>query len=156
MGNAIPDNSQLVPFGTNSFPGFPTSNVSRSQLVTLSDTKSFGAMALNELHLSFNRAVYQDDLPVGNPGIPATQFGFKEGVPGGYVPAVTSNWFGAPIIGFNNFTISLPGDTFNRYEDIPEALDNYSRVIGAHTVKLGGEYVYNDFYEPFPNTGNHA
>ena len=151
----IDDNFQLVPFGTNNLPGFPTFNGGRSQLITLSDTKSFGAEAVNELHLSFNRYVFHNNNPVSGTGISLNSLGFQVGGPGGIVPA-TPSFSGVPSIGFNNYGIGLPGVLYNRYEDTPSVLDNFSRVIGTHTVKFGGEYVFNNFHEPLPYVGGNG
>lgn len=151
----IDNTFQLVPFGTNDTPGFPTFNGGRSQLITLGDTKSFGAMALNELHLSWNRYVFHNNEPAGNFGIPLSQYGFPQGVPGALVPA-TSQFSGAPSIGFLNYSIGLTGVAYNRYEDSPSVLDNFSKVLGKHTLKVGGEYTLTDFYEPMPLVGGNG
>jgi hypothetical protein len=151
----IDDNFQLVPFGTNNLPGFPTFNGGRSQLITLGDTKSFGPEAVNELHLSFNRYVFHNNNPVSGTGIPLSSLGFQVGGPGGIVPA-TPSFSGVPSIGFNNYSIGLPGVLYNRYEDTPSVLDNFSKVIGTHTIKFGGEYVFNNFYEPLPYVGGNG
>jgi hypothetical protein len=151
----IDDTFQLVPFGTNNTPGFPTLNGGRSQLITLGDTKSFGATALNELHLSWNRYVFHNNAPASNFGVPLSQYGFPQSVPGAIVPA-NSQFSGVPSIGFNNFSIGLTGVAYNRYEDSPSILDNFSKVLGKHTVKVGGEYTFNDLYEPMPLVGGNG
>ena len=151
----IDDNFQLIPFGNNNLPGFPTFNGGRSQLITLSDTKSFGAEALNELHLSFNRYVFHNNYPASGTGVPLSSLGFQVGVPGGIVPDYPA-LSGVPAIGFNNYSFGLPGVVYNRYEDTPSVLDNFSRVVGTHTIKFGGEYVFNNFYEPMPFVGGNG
>jgi Carboxypeptidase regulatory-like domain len=151
----IDDNSQFVPFGTNNTPGFPTANGGRSQLWTFGDTKSFGASALNELHLSWNRYVYHNNEPVGGYPISLSSLGFQEGVPGGITPA-TPEYESVPSIGFSTFSIGLTGVNYNRYIETPAVLDNFSKVIGRHSLKLGGQYVFNDFYEPMPLVGGNG
>jgi hypothetical protein len=149
----IDNNFELVPFGTNNVPGFPTSNNGRSQLIALSDAKSFGATALNDLHLSFNRSVFLNSGPVGS-SIPPTQLGFEEGVPGGLVPTTSPKYYGAPQMFFNNFSIGSTAANFDRISNIPMVLDNFSKVIGTHTLKFGGEYVFNDFTQGTFDPGN--
>ena len=151
----IDDNYLLIPFGDNNFPGFPTSNNGRSQLITLSDTKSFGATGLNELRLSFNRYVAQTDKPASGTGSPLSSFGFPEGVPGA-ITAVDPASSGVPLMFFNNYSFGLSPVVLSRFEDTPAFLDNFTKAIGAHTVKFGGQYAFNNFYEPFPPVGGNG
>ncbi len=149
------DTFQFFPFGTNNVPGFPSEDGGRSQLWTLGDTKNFGATALNELHLSFNRHVFHNFNPVGNFPVSLKSLGFKEGEPGGIV-AAAPQFEGAPAIGFNNFSIGLSGVAYNRFEDTPSVLDNFSKVKGKHTFKVGGQYIFNDFYQPLILVGGNG
>lgn len=149
------DNSIVTPFGTNNVPGFPTADGGRAQLAVLGDTKAFGATSLNEFRLSFNRHVVHNSKPGCCTGIPLSQFGFEENKPGGITTAA-GQFEGAPSIGFNTFSIGLPGVNYNRYENTPSALDNFSKVVGKHTIKFGGQYIFNDFYEPMPLVGGNG
>lgn len=149
------DNSSILkPFGTNNTPGFPTLDGGRSQLYTLSNTKSFGPTALNELHLNYNRYVYHNNAPQNGFGTLAS-LGFNENQPGGIVNAAGA-LEGVPSIGFNSFNIGMTGVNYNRYINTPSVADNFSKVIGTHTVKVGGQYVFNDFYEPMPLVGGNG
>jgi hypothetical protein len=142
------DKSINTPFGNNTVPGFPTLSGGRSQLYTLSDTKSFGPNALNEFHLAYNRAVYHNGLPLA--GLASlSSLGFNENQPGGIV-SLAGNEEGVPTINFNNFTIGNPIVAYNRYENTPSVADNFSKVFGRHTLKFGGTYMFNDFPEPIP------
>ena len=46
---AIYDSSLLRPYGSNNVPGFGNLDTSHPQLINLSDTKSFGSTAVNEV-----------------------------------------------------------------------------------------------------------
>ncbi len=151
----IDDSSALTPFGTNNVPGFPTADGGRSQLWALGDTKSFSSSALNELHISWNRHVFHNFKPVGNYPVPLSQLGFKENQPGGIVDA-SPQFEGVPSIGFNNFSTGLSGVAYNRYEEVPSALDNFSMVKGKHTIKLGGQYIFNQLYQPLILVGGNG
>jgi len=150
------DNTAITPFGGNNVPGFPTENQGRSQLWNAGDTRTFEGNALNELRLSWNRLVAHNAVPLGNYPVKLSSFGFAEGQPGGMVSSAPA-FEGVPIIGFNTFNIGLSEIAFHRYEDSPSISDNFSRVKGKHTLKFGGQYIFNDFYEPmpmvFPNGG---
>jgi hypothetical protein len=151
----IGDKIAITPFGTNNTPGFPTEDGGRSQLYTVGDTKNFGASTLNELHLSYNRHVFHNYKPLKGFGVTLASLGFNENRPGGIVNAAGS-LEGVPSIGFNSYSIGMAGVNYNRYENAPSVLDNFSKVIGKHTLKLGGQYIYNDFYEPMPLVGGNG
>lgn len=151
----IDENSNLTPFGGFSVPGFPTLGGGRSQLIILGDTKSFGGNALNELRVNFNRLVFHKGYPVGNYPVSLSSLGFAEGQVGG-INAAYPQLEGVPYIGFNNFAFGLPDETFNRYEDTPSGLDNFSLVKATHTFKFGAQYTFNDFYEPLPLLGGNG
>ena len=148
----IDDNIVVTPFGTNNVPGFPAQNQGRSQLWNLGDTKTFGGNALNELHFSWNRLVAHTGIPLGNYPVKLSSFGFAEGLPGGMV-ASTPAFEGVPNISFNTFSMGLSGLAYQRYEDSPSIIDNFSKVKGRHTLKFGGQYIFNNFYEPIPIAG---
>lgn len=137
-----------TPFGTNNVPGFPSEDGGRSQLYTLSDTKVFSPTTLNELHLTYNRHVYHNGKPLAGFGTLAS-FGFNENQPGGIVSTALSEE-GVPTIAFNSFSIGNPVVNYNRYENIPEVADNFSKVIGSHNLKFGGQWMFNDLAEPMP------
>ena len=63
---------------------------------------------------------------------------------------------GVPAIGFNSFSIGMAGVNYNRYENMPSVADNFSKVLGKHTLKIGGKYSFNDFYEPMPLVGGNG
>ncbi len=150
----IDDKFILTPFGSNNTPGFPTEDGGRSQLYTLSDTKTFSPTTLNELHLSYNRHVYHNSLPLKGFGS-LESLGFNVNQPGGIYPAA-GEFSGVPSIGFNSFGIGMPGVNYNRYENSPSITDNFSRVMGKHTLKAGVHYIFNDFYEPMPLVGGNG
>jgi hypothetical protein len=150
----IDQKSILTPFGTNNTPGFPSQDGGRSQLYTLNDTKTFSPSTLNEVNLTFNRHVYHNTLPLKGFG-KLSSLGFNEDQPGGIVNAAGS-FEGVPAIGFNSYSIGMPGVNYNRYENMPSVADNFSKVVGKHTLKMGGKYAFNDFYEPMPLVGGNG
>ena len=147
--------STRKPFGTDNTPGFPSIDGGQSMLFTISHTYTFNATTLNELHLSFNRHVYHNDKPVTGVGVTLASLGFNENQPGGIVNGAGA-LEGFPSIGFNNFSFGNPGVNYNRYIDKPSFADNFSKVLGTHTLKFGGQYVFDDFYEPMPLVGGNG
>jgi hypothetical protein len=73
-----------------------------------------------------------------------TALGFPEG-PGALGPApVTPAYASVPSINFNNFGTGGGGSPSAIIEGTYEALDNFSKVVATHTVKLGGMIRYNE------------
>ena len=142
------DQAVHKPYGTNNIPGFPTLDGGRSQLYTLSDTKNFGPDSLNEFHLAFNRHVAHNNKPLA--GLASlSSLGFNENQPGGIVSEAGAEE-GVPSISLNSFGIGNPIVAYNRFESTPSVADNFSKVIGRHTIKFGGTWGFNDFIEPIP------
>jgi hypothetical protein len=148
-------NGQAVPFGGNNTPGFPTQNQSQAQLWSFGDTKTFGGNAVNEFHLSWNRVAAHNGQPVGNQYAKLSTFGFNEGQPGGMVGA-SPQAEGVPGIGSNTWNFGVNPVVYNRYEDSPSVIDNFSKVKGKHTLKFGGQFLFNNFYEPMPLVGSNG
>ncbi len=115
-------------------PGFNALNLGRAQLITLSDTKSFGANAVNELHLSFIRNANQVGQPVGGVGPSLASQGFTNIVP--LAPSIE----GIENMAFNDYTIGVDTTGLKQVNNTYQVLDNFSKVLGTHTFKFGGEF----------------
>jgi hypothetical protein len=145
---AIYDSSLLRPYGSNNVPGFANLDTSHPQLINLSDTKSFGSTAVNEVRLTVVRYVSW----VNNPtkfGPTLSSLGFPAGVPGGMVPA-DPRVEGVPTLLFNNFTQGLPQFDYQQYQTSPQLLDNFSKIIKTHSAKFGAEYHYTRWRQRVP------
>ena len=135
------DNSNFLnPYAVATVPGFETLTPGRAQQLNLSDTKAFGATAVNEFRFNFMRDANIFNEPQGGVGPKLGSLGFQEG-PSTLIPVVPK-LEGVPLVSFNNFTIGLPDGTTGQYNNTFEWLDNFSKVSGSHTIKLGGEYHY--------------
>jgi hypothetical protein len=120
--------------GGANVPGFNAVNTGRAQLVSLSETKSFGATTVNELHLSFMRNANQIGQPVGGVGPTLASQGFTNIVP--LAPAIE----GVENMAFNDYTIGVDTTGLTQVNNTYQWIDNLSKVIGAHTLKFGGEF----------------
>ena len=74
--------------------------------------------------------------------------GFASGANGapGIVPLVPS-LEGVPEIDFNDFVIGVPSRPNGLIDNIYQVVDNYSRIVGTHTLKFGGQYHYDQLEE---------
>lgn len=125
-----PDALTVGGLGSTATPG-------RSQLLTLGDTKIIGNSSVNEFRLSYVRNAAFGGEPAA-PGVDPASAGFTTGCntlgicPVNVAPSL-------PNISLNNFTFGGPtgGGTYLR-ENTYQAMDNYSKVLGTHSLKLGG------------------
>jgi hypothetical protein len=136
VANALP----LLP-GTTEVPGFPSVTPSRAQQFVMSNTKTFGATAVNEARISFFRTVLHKDNPAGG-FASLSSLGFVTGAGTlGIVPLAGYKEY-VPQIIFNNFTMGVP--TLNTFQPNTTYMvsDVFSKSHGKHTWKFGGEFRY--------------
>lgn len=133
----IDDFAQVNPYGGASVPGFSTTNNGRNSLVNVGLTKSYGPSSVNELRLGYLRNVVFNGFPQGGVGPTLTSQGFT-----GIYP-MQPNLQRVMSLTFNSFSVgSSPGDT-RAYANTYQVLDNFSKIVGKHTIKTGGTYQYN-------------
>ena len=146
---AIYDSSLIRPYGANNVPGFPNLDTSHPQIINLGHTKSFGSTAVNEFRFTVVRYVSWVNNPLQGFGPKLTSLGFPAGVPGGIVPA-DPRVEGVPTLLFNNFSEGIPQFDYQQYQTSPQCLDNFSKVTGNHSIKVGGEYHYTRWRQRVP------
>ena len=129
--------------GGANVPGFSALNFGRSQLLTLGDTKSFGSRSVNELHFSFVRDVNILGSPVGGVGPTLAEQGFVTATGAQSIVANRPAYQGIENTIFNSYTVGVDITGLNQHDNTWELRDNFSRVIGAHTIKVGGEFLYS-------------
>jgi Carboxypeptidase regulatory-like domain len=134
--------------GGASVPGFSGLNLGTAQLINLGDTKTFGAASVNEFHLSYMRSYNNVGQPSG--GVGASQSLASQGFascpsPGSSAcqgifplsPAIE----GIENINFSSlgFVMGTPITNLTQTNDTYTASDDFTRVIGKHTIKVGLE-----------------
>jgi hypothetical protein len=126
-----------------SVPGFPSVTPTRAQMMVMSNTKTFGGAQVNEFRLSFFRTSTHTDEPEGS-FAKLSDLGFVTGNntlginpsgPTGFPQTV-------PPIYFNNFSIGVPTLTTGQPNNTYQISDSFSKVVGRHTMKFGGEFRY--------------
>jgi hypothetical protein len=126
--------------GGANVPGFNATTLGRAQLLSLGITKAFGANAVNELHFSYMRDANHAGHPVGGVGPSLASQGFVDptGAPG--IIPLAPGIEGIENVSFNDFTFGEDITGLTQVNNTFQWMDNYSRVIGRHTIKLGGEF----------------
>jgi hypothetical protein len=136
----------INPYGSSSIPGFGGTSLSRSQQVNLSNTHIFGPTAVNEVRLDFIRFAYAPLFPTGGIGKVST-WGFEDSGLGllQQVPKLE----GVPQISLNQlgvvFGAAMP---VTRYQNNYHVTDGFSKIVGKHTLKFGGNLGYSQWNSP--------
>jgi Carboxypeptidase regulatory-like domain len=126
--------------GGASVPGFNAMTLGRAQLFNLSLSRAFGAKAVNELHFSYMRDANDAGHPMGGVGRSLASQGFvsPSGAPG--IVALAPKIEGIENVSFNDFTFGEDITGLTQVNNTYQWMDNYSRILGKHTIKVGGEF----------------
>jgi len=120
--------------GGANIPGFNAMNGGRAQLITVTDSKAFGATSVNEFHFSFMRNANQVGKPMGGVGPSLLSQGFTN------IVALDPSIEGIENMAFNDYTIGVDTTGLTQVNNTWQWIDNYSKVLGTHTLKTGGEF----------------
>ena len=141
VGNAVPASTFA----------YSANTTGRAQLINLGDTKNIGSSAVNEFRFSYVRNVLKLATPQGGVGSNYTlaNLGFVtpwNATTGGISP-IQPSLEGVPTFVFNNFLVGVPEVTTRQYNNSFQWLDNFSKVIGRHSLKFGGQFHYDQINE---------
>ncbi len=127
------DNPYPTGTGGASVPGFSATSHGRAQLASLGHNQTFGSAALNEFHLSYMRNGNAVGQPKGGVGPSLAEQGFTG------IVTLKPSTVGIENIAFNDFTLGVDTTALVQAENIYEMSDAFSRIVGSHGFKVGGE-----------------
>jgi carboxypeptidase family protein len=133
--------SGLAGFAT--VPGFPTTTPSRAQEFVMSNTKTFGATAVNEARISFFRTAVHKDNPAGS-FASLSSLGFVTGAGTlGIIPLAGYAEY-VPQTSLSNIGLNIGVPTLNTFQPNTTYMvsEVFSKASGRHTWKFGGEFRY--------------
>src|SRR5206468_6939457 len=135
--------NSAVPSSGASVPGFPAVTLTRAQEFVFSNNKTIGTNAVNEARVTFFRTATHLDNPTGGQASLAS-LGFVTGVgTQGIIPDATPGFPEyVPQLYFNNFSIGTPSLITFQPNNTYTVSDGFSKVVGKHTLKFGGEFRY--------------
>jgi hypothetical protein len=137
------------------YPGFAIDGKGQTHNINLGSSKTFGASSVNEFRLGYFRLNTTLNQPLGGTGNTLTNLGFASGAGGAPgVFAGNPKVEGIPEIDFNNFVIGVPSRPNQLIDNIYQVVDNFSRVIGTHNIKFGGQFHFNQLEENLSNVAN--
>jgi hypothetical protein len=126
-----------------SVPGFPSITPTRAQQFVMSNTKTLGPTAVNEARVSFFRTATHKDNPKGS-FAQLSDLGFVTGLGTlGIIPSGGASYPQyMPQMYFNSFFVGVP--TLNTFQpnNTYMASDGFSKIVGKHALKFGGEFRY--------------
>jgi hypothetical protein len=125
------DNPYPTGGGGASVPGFDALNFGQAQLLTASDTKTFGANSVNQARVSTMRNAANVGVPQGGVGPSLTSQGFTG------IAVLDPKIEGVENTIFNDYTIGVDTTALFQAENIVEGSDDFSHVAGSHNLKFG-------------------
>jgi hypothetical protein len=148
LNSPFPSGGATVPAATFAYNAV---TAGRAQMINLGDAKNFGSYAVNEFRFSYVRNALNLATPQGGVGstYSLVNLGFVTpwGQNSGGISPIQPSLEGVPYITFNNFSIGVPQVTTRQYNNSFQWVDNFSRVIGTHSLKLGGQFHYDQINE---------
>ncbi len=139
----LDDYTQQCPYCFASLPGFGVLNFGRAQMINLSDITTQSPTAVNEFRLHYMRFANYAGEPVGGVGPSLSSLGFVTGTSTLGIVPLAPQFDGVPNITFNNFAFGVNAYPLAQYNNTYQVLDNYSKVIGTHSIKFGGNLHYD-------------
>jgi hypothetical protein len=135
-----------------SVPGFDSSVLGRAQMINLGLTTTINNSTVNDVRLVYLRNRYFGGVPIGGTGVPLTSLGFTApagtgaGFNGG-IATVNPALEGVPSLFFNNYEFGLPQDALREFNNTFQVLDNFTKIVGTHTIQFGADFHYDQINE---------
>ncbi len=143
------------PYPVATVPGFSAKTTGRTQVVDIGDTKFFGSSAVNEARIGYLRLKDALNTPSSGNNVTLSGLGFATGssTPGAIIP-LDSGTEGIPEMDFEDFNIGVPSRILGLIENTFQASDNFSKLIGTHSLRFGGAFHYTQLAEQLHNVEN--
>jgi hypothetical protein len=126
--------------GGASVPGFDALTIGQAQLFTLGYTRVLGAKTVNEFHAGLIRNANDIGKPRGGLGVTLASQGFETGAGTPGITVQAPQYEGVENIVFPSFIMGVPITNVNQWNNTLYLSDSISKVMGAHTLKFGGEF----------------
>jgi hypothetical protein len=123
-----------------SVPGFNALTTGRAQLLALSATKVIDARTVNELHVSYLRDITNLGQPVGGRGVSLVSQGFETANGSASIVPLDPKGQSVENLNFNGYSTGAAANQLVQANNTYQAADTFSKVLGGHTVKFGGEF----------------
>jgi len=135
------DNPYPGPQGGASVPGFDALTIGQAQMFTLGDTKVLRSRTVNEFHLGLLRNVNNIGQPRGGLGVPLSSQGFSG------IVVQAPQFEGVENVVFPSFVMGVPITNLEQWNNTLYLSDAVSKVVGAHSIKFGAQFHYDQVNE---------
>jgi Carboxypeptidase regulatory-like domain/TonB dependent receptor len=122
-----------------SVPGFSALTTGRAQLISLGDTKMLNATSFNELHFSYTRDYTNLGQPIGGVGVSLVSQGFENADGSPSIVSLDPKGQSVENLNFNGYSTGAAANQLTQANNTYQATDTFSKVLGTHTLKFGGE-----------------
>jgi hypothetical protein len=143
LDNFTQDNPYPTAQGGANVPGFNALNLGRAQLLNIGNTRTLSGTAVNEFRFSYLRDANDLGRPQGGLGVSLASQGFQVGPNTPGIVPLSPQTEGVENIVFNNYSIGTNTNELHQTNNTYQWLDNFSKVVGTHTLKFGGELHYD-------------
>ncbi len=134
------DNPYPVAQSGASVPGFDSLTTGRAQLLALSATKTINSTTVNDAHLSYLRDITNLGQPIGGRGVSLVSQGFANADGSPSIVAIDPKGQSVENLNFNGYSIGAAANQLIQANNTYQASDTFSKVVGSHTIKFGGEF----------------
>jgi hypothetical protein len=134
------DNPYPVAQSGASVPGFNALTTGQAQLFSLGDTKAINSTTVNELHVSYLRDSTNLGQPEGGRGVSLISQGFENSNGTASIVALDPNGQSVENLNFNGYSTGAAANQLIQTNNTYQAADNFSKVLGSHTMKFGAEF----------------
>jgi hypothetical protein len=150
MDNYDLDNPYPGAQGGANVPGFDALTIGQAQLFSLSDTKILGTNTVNEFHVGLLRNSNNIGAPHGGLGISLASQGFVTGPGTQGIVVQAPQYEGVENISFPSFIMGVTITNVIQWNNTLYLSDNFTKVVGNHTLKFGGQF-HADQVNEHPN-----
>jgi hypothetical protein len=130
------------------FPGFDSGVQGRAQMINLGLTTTINNSTVNDVRLVYLRDRYFGGIPNGGTGVSLSSLGFNTpwNSTGG-ISSINPALAGVPSFVFNNYEFGLPQDALRQFNNTFQVIDNFTKIVGTHTLQFGGDFHYDQINE---------
>ena len=129
--------------GGSSVPSFGALNIGQAQLIHLGDSKMIGSSSANEAHVGYMRTYNNVGQPSGGVGQSLASQGFVTGVGTQGIVPLDPSIEGPENMVFNSFVVGEPITNLAQENNAFTVSDNFSKVVGKHTIKTGFQGIFD-------------
>ena len=142
-------------YGGSTVPGFPNNTVGKAQLLTFGISTPIGGSMVNQFTASYTHNTNITGLSTKT-GPTLASLGFAAPNAGGLYEEAGSGYANWPEVQLRNFTLGQFNSVIAQYDQVSQVQDDFSKIVGTHTIKFGGNFHADQFWVGHPNNGGNG